>query len=212
VQRIADGIQKAIRSGQLVPGQRLIEADLAAEYGVKRGPVRDALRFLAGDGIIELVPQRGARVRKLDAGDLTHMMPVLGGLVRTAVTLAFSRLRSRSVKSDLETAMQRMRNAAALGDLAQFQLAGIGYQRIIHECAANPVLDFLHGKMHGDLFYRQLVTGLRVENWDSYVAHFEEIHAGIMAGDLPAVLRSLDAYGERMIAVFGSGEFPAVWR
>lgn len=209
---VVEAIQERIRSGRLVAGQRLIEADLCQELGVKRGPVREALRILAGDGILELIAQRGARVRKLSAEDLREMMPVLGGMVAIAIRLSIGKLRKASVRGELEKHMAQIRYAAANEDLAQLQLAGMRYQDTLQRTAANRFLDYLRGKLHPDLLYQQIPIAMRVENWKSYLRHFEQVHDALLSGSESRAIALIYEHEARLAEIYRSGEQPAVWR
>lgn len=209
---VVEAIQDRIRSGRLVAGQRLIEADLCNELGVKRGPVREALRILAGDGILELIAQRGARVRKLEPEDLREMMPVLGGLVAIAIRLSIGKLRKASVRGELEKHMTQMRYAAANQDLAQLQLAGMRYQDTLQRTAANRFLDYLRTKLHPDLLYQQIPIAMRIENWKSYLKHFEQVHDALLSGAESRAIALIYEHEARLAEMYRSGEQPAVWR
>lgn len=94
---VVDAILAGIRSGRLVPGQRLVEADLTHSLQISRGPIREALKRLAAEGIVTLSQNRGAYVRSLtrkDVSDLLKVVEVVTGLVaRLAVdTIAKDRL------------------------------------------------------------------------------------------------------------------------
>lgn len=211
VEHIVNQIKQGIRERRYVPGQRLIEADLAAEFGVKRQPVRDALRVLAGDGIVELIPQRGARVRKLDLDDMREIFPVLSGLLSIAIRLAIDRLGRPEIRARLEAALESMRHARRLEDLVQFHRAGLAYGALIQQAAGNRYLDYLHGKLHPDLFHFQMNSQIRVQNWDGYLAHFERMHEALVGGDLPRALELVAEHERAMLALF-AGDGPAVWR
>ena len=80
-------IVRGLYEGRYAPGQRLVEADLTAEYGVSRGPVRETLSRLAAEGIVTLSPGRGAAIRKLgwrEAIDLLELLEALVGLAAAA--------------------------------------------------------------------------------------------------------------------------------
>ncbi|NQY89700.1 MAG: GntR family transcriptional regulator [Colwellia sp.] len=63
VEKIINSIREAIKDGRLVAGQRLIVADISDEFGVSFGPVREAIRRLAGEGYLEFIPHKGASVK-----------------------------------------------------------------------------------------------------------------------------------------------------
>lgn len=211
--QIAEQIKLGIQSGRFAPGQRLIEADLMNEFGVKRGPVREALRVLSGDGIVEHVPQKGVRVRKLEREDFFQLMPVLAGLLRTAIRLAAPKLGKAPWRERLEQAMEAMRSARRMQDFAQFQLAGMRYADVLFAASENRYLGYLHAKLYPDLFYRQFTNAVRIEDWDSYLDYFERTHRACLAGDAAkaeALISEHEAkmFGERAVR----GGDPLVWR
>jgi DNA-binding GntR family transcriptional regulator len=83
VRDLPEVLRRAIADGDLVPGTKLVERELAVKYGVGRTAVRDALRHLAAERIVVLTENRGARVRELDyaeAADIYDIRAVLEGL------------------------------------------------------------------------------------------------------------------------------------
>ena len=73
-----------IIEGELEPGKRIYEGPLCERLGVSRTPLREALRYLASEGLVELTPQRGASVRRFSAKDIQDMLV----LIRTLEELA----------------------------------------------------------------------------------------------------------------------------
>src|SRR5580658_10231447 len=86
--RVVDAIIRSIRSGVYVPGQRLIEADLTRDYHVSRGPVREALKRLAAEGVLTLTRHRGAYVRAMSRLEVRDSLMVLEALVGLMANLA----------------------------------------------------------------------------------------------------------------------------
>ncbi|WP_207538483.1 GntR family transcriptional regulator [Sabulicella rubraurantiaca] len=89
---IVNDVQEAIRSGRLALGQRLIEADLARELGVSRGSLREALNRLSTAGLVEIVPNRGAVVRRLSRKEVADRYQIRARLEGLAAALAAERL------------------------------------------------------------------------------------------------------------------------
>lgn len=77
-QQISDYLRAAIVQGKIKPNERLIEESLAQELGVSRTPVREALRRLEAEGLIEFIAQKGARVRPVSVGELTELYELRG--------------------------------------------------------------------------------------------------------------------------------------
>lgn len=101
VQRFVDGVVYCIRSGQMVPGQRLVEADLAARFDVSRGSLREGLKHLASIGIVTLTRHRGAVIAALDRKGVADLLEVLEPLCALAARLAAQNCRSESEKREL---------------------------------------------------------------------------------------------------------------
>ncbi|RME66327.1 MAG: GntR family transcriptional regulator, partial [Alphaproteobacteria bacterium] len=74
VQLVVEGVIDGVGKGQFAPGQRLIAADLAETFHVSRAPVREALHILAGEGVVDLIPNRGARIKKLTNTQLVDFL------------------------------------------------------------------------------------------------------------------------------------------
>jgi len=79
--RIACALAARIVDGALAPGERLVEANIAAQFGVSHGPVRDALRALDRQGLVTIAPYRGAVVREVSVREVTELYQVRAALV-----------------------------------------------------------------------------------------------------------------------------------
>jgi DNA-binding GntR family transcriptional regulator len=115
---LADLLAASVVSGELKPGERLIEADLAARFNVSRGPVRSALSTLERLGLVEMLPRRGMVVVELTVSDVRDIYDVRIALERAAVErlttasdVDWTELRRRI--GDLEDADRKGNNAAA---------------------------------------------------------------------------------------------------
>jgi len=101
VERICRAIEDAIRKGELVAGQRLIEAELTRKLNVSRGPLREAMRDLEAEGLIALHPNRGASVRKLTRRDLAESFELRGVLEGTAAARCAKRIGEVGVREQI---------------------------------------------------------------------------------------------------------------
>lgn len=119
--QVADQIAEAIRSGRFPPGTRLVETQLATEMSTSRGPVREALRELTDEGLIEIVPHKGATVIQPSRAELADMVLIRAVLEGVAARLLVAR-RDSSVFQALERIVKSMSatgdaNAARLREL-----------------------------------------------------------------------------------------------
>lgn len=86
--KVADHVLDGIKSGRYVPGQRLIEADLSEALYVSRGPIREAFKRLGAEGVLRLVPHRGAYVRTLTRREVAEVLVIQETLTGLAARLA----------------------------------------------------------------------------------------------------------------------------
>lgn len=110
VQHLVDGILR----GRFAPGQRLVERDLTEEIGIGRGSVREAFRLMAADGLVELVPNKGAAVRRLSrrqTRDLFEIREVLEGL---AAKLAATHIDEGGNRREFETMWKTVRHSEGM--------------------------------------------------------------------------------------------------
>jgi DNA-binding GntR family transcriptional regulator len=112
---LVDLLSRAIFSGELVPRQRLVEADLAADYGASRGNVRVALSQLSVEGLVERVQNRGARVRAVSADEALEITEVRAAIESLCARKAAERI-SDAESEELRGLARRMEDAVARGD------------------------------------------------------------------------------------------------
>lgn len=82
-------LRDAILSGELAPGEKIIEEQLCADFGISRAPLREALRLLAQQGLVEHLPRRGSRVTEWSPTDILQLFELRNVLERHAIESAF---------------------------------------------------------------------------------------------------------------------------
>jgi DNA-binding GntR family transcriptional regulator len=112
VDELAATIQARVLSGAIATGTRLRQETLAAEFGVSRTPVREALRKLQASGLVEVLPRRGALVRRPTARDVREAYEVRAELEGLAAALAASRIRDGELRR-LREAQELFRHSVA---------------------------------------------------------------------------------------------------
>lgn len=134
--RVAQLVREALASGQFKPGERVKEAPLATRLGVSRGPVREALRVLAEEGMLELLPNRGAAVpdvTTINILDLYAVRASLGGLLMRRVAMLPS-----SALRPVSTTLAEVRVVARHGDHARIGEVDLRFQDAIARTAQLP--------------------------------------------------------------------------
>ncbi|MDX6441575.1 MAG: hypothetical protein QOE43_1304, partial [Gaiellaceae bacterium] len=127
---VADWLAERIISGEEPPGARLAEVKLAELAGVSRSPVREALRLLAAEGLVELVPRIGALVAEVSLDDVRELYACRMLLEPVAAGLAVTALRPEDVR-ELETIRTAMEAAVADDDGHAFLAENIAYFRLL---------------------------------------------------------------------------------
>ncbi|WP_245667551.1 GntR family transcriptional regulator [Actinomadura macra] len=173
--QIREFIVDGISSGRWEPGERLVERRIATELGVSQGPVREALRQLEAQRLIETLPNRGARVRAFTEQDLAEIFPVRAGLERTAAELALPRLADRL--DALEEHNRRLGEAARDGDLHEQMRLSIVFHREIVETAGNRLLVSVWESLGIELWTTLSLRLHHTEIYSKSVEHAELIEA-----------------------------------
>jgi DNA-binding GntR family transcriptional regulator len=102
VDHVIEALKAGIRQGRYVPGQRLIEPDMMREFGVSRGSVREALRCLESDGLVQIEFYRGARIRKMSRHEFIEANEIRALLEGFAASLAAQRMNATEHKRLIE--------------------------------------------------------------------------------------------------------------
>jgi DNA-binding GntR family transcriptional regulator len=134
---VADALREAIVKGWLPPGERIKEIPLSHQLGVSRGPIRDALRLLAHDGLVTIIPNRGAVVPTPTSADVLEvyaMRSALGSLALHKLMLGDNDL---SV-SALEKELSRFERAVRRNSASQAADADLAYQSAVVAAAGLP--------------------------------------------------------------------------
>jgi DNA-binding GntR family transcriptional regulator len=138
-EQVKDVLLQRIVSGELKPGERLVETRIASELGTSQAPVREALRDLELLRMVESEPFRGARVRAFGDDELIEVYPVRAVLEELAAKEAAKRLGGDV--AILERELEEMRAAARRGDVNALVSHDIAFHRLMVEAAGNTVLE-----------------------------------------------------------------------
>ena len=138
-EQVKDILLHRIVSGELRPGDRLVETRIATELGTSQAPVREALRDLELLRLVESEPFRGARVRGFGEDELIEVYPVRAILEELAAKEATKHLAGDV--SQLEVELDAMRDAARGNDINALVQHDIAFHRTIVEAASNQVLE-----------------------------------------------------------------------
>jgi len=196
---IVERLREDILAGSMAPGSRLVECDLTARFAVSRGPVREALRRLAAEGLIDHWPNRGALVRRLSARDISEFFQI-----RVEVEALAARLAAESDDAD---ARKRFATAIRpiLTDEPRRLPEYLGENAAFHEAlmalAGNRQLRDLAVRLHLPLIMAQVADILTADVLSESVREHREIAAAILKRDAEAAANLMRAHLERAAAL-----------
>ncbi|MGZ5374585.1 MAG: GntR family transcriptional regulator, partial [Aeromicrobium sp.] len=180
---VAEALREAIVDGRFRSGERVKEAPLAEQLGVSRGPIRDALRLLQYDGLVTIVPNRGAIVPDVHAADVLEVYAL-----RAAIgSLALHKLMMEgpvAIRPEIELALVRLRRAVAIGDEQGAAEADLDFQSAIVNAAALTRLSREWGRLTWQV--RMFIATLDMHYTDklpTMLAEVDDLYSAVAAGD-----------------------------
>lgn len=132
-------LREAILRGDLQPGERLMELQLASQLGVSRTPIREAIRMLEQEGLAVTMPRKGAEVAKMTLKGMEDVLEIRGALDELASQLACERITEEQLER-LETRKQEFEKSLPSGDVKLIAEADVNFHDIIYEATGNPKL------------------------------------------------------------------------
>ncbi|MDA8108008.1 MAG: GntR family transcriptional regulator [Betaproteobacteria bacterium] len=201
---VIDRLRDLIVQGALAPGARLNERVLCARFGISRTPLREAIKLLATEGLVELLPHRGAIVSALQPERLAETLAVMGALESLAGELA-CRHSSEAQVNEIRALHYEMLAHHARGDLGAY----FKYNQQIHlklvEAAGNAVLLHTYRQLNANVRRARYMANLSKERWDQAVAEHEEILAAFAARDAERLKRLLREHlASKLASVLGA--------
>jgi DNA-binding GntR family transcriptional regulator len=199
-----DRLRALIVNGSLRPGEALSERSLAERLQVGRTPIREAVKWLARDGLLEIVPMRGTFVREMSVGDLREIHEMRIALEGMAAFLAARRGSCASL-DEAATRLQALAEAIAAEkalDVDEAQSIGWAFHDAMFECADNQRLrqTYLNLRAQSGLALRR-VERYSVERTREAVLEHLEICTAIKAGDGEQARRLVYAHLERALQI-----------
>jgi DNA-binding GntR family transcriptional regulator len=129
-------LRQAILKGELAPGERLMEIQLAERLGVSRTPIREAIRKLELEGLVLMIPRKGAEVAKISEKSLRDVLEVRRSLEELAIELACQRMTPEDV-AELEKKQMEFREAVLKGSAMEIAETDEAYHDIIYKGTCN---------------------------------------------------------------------------
>ena len=183
-------LRQAILKGELKPGERLMEIALAERLGVSRTPIREALRKLELEGLVVMIPRRGAQVANITESDLNDVLEVRLALESLAIEKACLSI-TEDVMEKLSEAESHFEDMIPSGDLVKLAEADEAFHEIINQASGNVRLN-------------QVLNNLREQMYRYRLEYLKEEEARIQLvkehGEMIRALRARDTAEAKQIA------------
>ncbi len=188
---VADRMRELINEGELEPRARVNEGELTERFGISRTPLREAIKILATEGLLELLPNRGARVASISRNELEEMIEIIAGLEATACDLA-----CRTMTEDELAAIEAKHRAMVAAFEGRDEATYFRLNREIHEAimeaSRNTKLRSLYIGLTGRIQRSRYSAHQTEEQWAQAVNEHERMIPLLRARDgdgLAALMR-----------------------
>src|SRR6266568_8744237 len=179
-----------IVEGNIPDGGRVPERQLCEMLGISRTPLREALKVLASEGLVELLPNRGARVARLDERDIENMFQVMGALEALAGTLACARI-SEAELAEIAALHYEMLAQYTRRLLPEYFRLNQAIHAAIVAAARNSILTATYQSLAGRIRRARYLANLSEERWRHAVEEHEAILQALQARDGPRLAQQL---------------------
>ena len=177
---VLDAVKHAILTGRLTPGQPLIETELAAQLGVSKTPVREALKTLAGAGLVTMSPYKGASVRMVDDA-LAHSVYDIRLLLEPEAVRR-SAGRGEAGTANWDSALAALDAADRAGDRAERQQANREFHRSLYLGCGNDLMVGILDGLRDQTALVSTAVWTRNASWEQEAAEHRAILEAIRAG------------------------------
>lgn len=186
-------LRQGILTGELKPGERLMEIHLANKLGVSRTPIREAIRKLELEGLVTMIPRRGAEVAQITEKSMKDVLEVRKVLDDLSVELACERI-TEEEKELLKNACVDFEEAVKTGDFAKIAKTDVAFHDIIVTATRNIRLSQMVNNL-AEQMYRYRFEYIKDSSQHArLVQEHEKICQGIIAGDKKRALEAIEKH------------------
>lgn len=200
---IADRLRSMVLQSELKPESRVQEQQLCDLFGVSRTPLREALKVLAGEGLVELLPNRGARITPIDPIEMLEVFEVMGALAALSGELIVQRASDADI-AYLLSLHEQMLGHQRNGDRANYFKVNQEVHGILSRLADNRVLQDLEAQLNIKIVRARYAANFSDDRWAESAKEHEVIMRALKQRDGAAVSNAMRAHmrktGEAVIA------------
>ncbi len=199
-EQVAARLRQLLIEGRIAPGAKLNERELCEQLAVSRTPLREAIKMLAAEGLVELLPHRGAIAPALDAESVRHTFELMGGLEALSGELAAQRITDAEL-AEIQALHFEMLAAYTRRDLSAYYQLNARIHRAINAAAKNPVLTSTYDRVNARLQALRFRSNQDGAKWQAAVAEHERMVQALAARDGAALRAVLATHLEHKLDV-----------
>lgn len=174
-------LRQAILRGELKPGERLMEIQLANKLGVSRTPIREAIRKLELEGLVLMIPRKGAEVAEITEKSLRDVLEVRRALEELAVELVCEKITEEQIQ-DLKDAAEEFKESLESGDITRIAEADVKFHDVIYMATDNQKLIQLLNNLREQMYRYRVEYLKRSDFHQQLIDEHEEIIETIESG------------------------------
>lgn len=179
-------LREAILRGDLQPGERLMELQLADKLGVSRTPIREAIRMLEQEGLAVTMPRKGAEVAGMTLKDMEDVLEIREALDDLAVRIACDKITDEQLKH-LTDVKEEFEESTKTGDVKKIAQADVNFHDVIYEATGNVKLVTLLSNLREQVYRYRVEYIKNPANYPILIAEHEAIVEGLRQHDKKAV-------------------------
>ena len=196
-------LRVALATGQILPGQQLVQEELAESLGVSRVPIRESLRILEGEGLVTYHPNRGYFVTELSATDLAELYRIRELLEAEALNRAVAEVSDADI-NDIEQLLEQVEKAVASGDVEAITQANRAFHFAIIELSGMNRLSRLIRQLWDASDIYRTVYFRDAKNRDRIKAEHRGILSALRARDAQALIEAQNHHRDEAVQALNS--------
>lgn len=183
-------LREAILKGDLKPGERLMELQLASQLGVSRTPIREAIRMLEQEGLAVTVPRKGAEVAKMTLKGMEDVLEIREALDILACQLACTRITTEQLAllEEKKIAFEKSLKSKNVKEIAETDVA---FHDVIYQATGNPKLVNMLNNLREQIYRYRVEYLKREENYPTLIKEHNEIYTSLVERNVANVTASI---------------------
>ena len=191
--QVTQRLRQLLVEGRIAPGAKLNEREVCEQLKVSRTPLREAIKTLAAEGLVELLPNRGAIAVQLGEADVLHTFEVMAGLEGLSGELAAQRVTTEEL-TEIEALHYEMKAAYTRRDLSAYYQLNAAIHRAINAAAKNPVLTATYTQVNARLQALRFRSNQDGEKWARAMQEHDRMLQALQQRDAAALRAELVAH------------------